>query len=64
MAKFESLSKDSAAQREERISEYWEKIDLLHKCVQTREGNKKYIFYEGPPTANGKPGIHLSLIHI
>lgn len=58
MAKFESLSKDSAAQREERISEYWEKIDLLHKCVQTREGNKKYIFYEGPPTANGKPGIH------
>lgn len=58
MTKFESLSKDSAAQREERISEYWEKIDLLHKCVQTREGNKKYIFYEGPPTANGKPGIH------
>ena len=58
MTKFESLSKDSAAQREERISEYWEKIDLLHKCVQTKEGNKKYIFYEGPPTANGKPGIH------
>ena len=58
MTKFESLSRDSAAQREERISEYWEKIDLLHKCVQTREGNKKYIFYEGPPTANGKPGIH------
>ena len=58
MTKFESLSKDSAAQREERISEYWEKIDLLHKCVQTREDNKKYIFYEGPPTANGKPGIH------
>lgn len=58
MTKFESLSKDSAAQREERISEYWGKIDLLHKCVQTREGNKKYIFYEGPPTANGKPGIH------
>ena len=58
MTKFESLSKDSAAQREDRISEYWEKIDLLHKCVQTREGNKKYIFYEGPPTANGKPGIH------
>ena len=53
MTKFESLSKDSAAQREERISEYWEKIDLLHKCVQTREGNKKYIFYEGPPTAIG-----------
>ncbi len=41
-----------------KISRYWEEIDLLHKAVETRDENKPYIFYEGPPTANGKPGIH------
>ncbi len=41
-----------------KISQYWEEIDLLHKAVETRDENKPYIFYEGPPTANGKPGIH------
>lgn len=36
----------------------WKKIDLLHKCESEREGNTPFIFFEGPPTANGKPGIH------
>ena len=36
----------------------WKKIDLLHKCENTREGSTPFIFFEGPPTANGKPGIH------
>ena len=36
----------------------WKKIDLLHKCENAREGSTPFIFYEGPPTANGKPGIH------
>ena len=33
-------------------------ISLLEKSISTREGNKRFIFYEGPPTANGRPGIH------
>ena len=36
----------------------WKEEDLLSKCVTAREGQPTFIFYEGPPTANGKPGIH------
>jgi len=56
--RFRELSNEPVNVREQRISQYWKEIDLLHKSVTTRENNKPYIFYEGPPTANGKPGIH------
>ena len=36
----------------------WEQEDLLSRCVSEREGRPSFVFYEGPPTANGKPGIH------
>ncbi|MFR6258312.1 MAG: class I tRNA ligase family protein, partial [Anaerovoracaceae bacterium] len=36
----------------------WEKENLLEKCVSTRKGMPSFTFYEGPPTANGRPGIH------
>ncbi|NLV88095.1 MAG: isoleucine--tRNA ligase [Tissierellia bacterium] len=58
MKRFRELSNEPVNVREQRISQYWKEIDLLHKSVTTRENNKPYIFYEGPPTANGKPGIH------
>lgn len=58
MARFKELSKLSVKEREMNTSRYWNEIDLLHRSVETREGNERYIFYDGPPTANGKPGIH------
>ncbi|MBU5669401.1 isoleucine--tRNA ligase [Peptoniphilus sp. MSJ-1] len=58
MAKFKELSKAHVSEREEKISEFWDDIDLLHRSVETRKDGQPYIFYEGPPTANGKPGIH------
>ena len=58
MEKFKVLSKESVDKREHHISEYWNDIDLLHKSVESRCGCEKYVFYEGPPTANGRPGIH------
>lgn len=58
MAKFQELSKLPVCEREKEISKYWDDIDLLKKSVEIREGNKPFIFYEGPPTANGRPGIH------
>ncbi|MDO5041528.1 MAG: isoleucine--tRNA ligase [Peptoniphilus sp.] len=58
MKVFNELSKEPVKNREGKISEYWKEIDLLHRSVSTREGNTPYIFYEGPPTANGRPGIH------
>ena len=40
------------------ILEVWEKEDLFHKSIETREGNPSFLFFEGPPSANGMPGIH------
>jgi len=36
----------------------WEEDDTFHKSIASREGHKKFVFYEGPPSANGIPGIH------
>lgn len=43
---------------EKRILDFWDKNNIFHKSVTTRPENKSFTFYEGPPTANGKPGIH------
>jgi len=40
------------------IKEYWEKNEIFEKSLTLREGGSEYIFYEGPPSANGTPGIH------
>jgi len=42
----------------EEILSYWEDNDIFKKSVQFREGAKPFIFFEGPPSANGLPGIH------
>lgn len=55
---FKNLSEKPIAQLQMEQADNWEKEDLLHKCVTTREGQPSFIFYEGPPTANGRPGIH------
>ena len=36
----------------------WEKKDIFHKSIDEREGEPQFIFFEGPPSANGHPGIH------
>ena len=36
----------------------WDARDTFHKSIQTREGHPTFVFYEGPPSANGMPGIH------
>lgn len=53
-----NLSDKPIAEVQTAQAEAWEKEDLLGKCVSTREGQPSFVFYEGPPTANGKPGIH------
>ena len=40
------------------ILAYWDDNDIFEKSISTREGNKSFVFYEGPPSANGLPGIH------
>lgn len=53
-----ALSNDRVADREHKISEYWNSIDLLKLTNEKRDKDNRYVFFEGPPTANGKPGIH------
>ena len=36
----------------------WDAEDTFHKSISTREGHPAFVFYEGPPSANGLPGIH------
>jgi len=43
---------------EKRILSFWEKNNIFEKSITTRAESKSFTFYEGPPTANGKPGIH------
>lgn len=40
------------------ISNYWQENNVFEKSVTTREGNKPFVFFEGPPSANGLPGVH------
>ena len=58
MEKFKALSNQTVSENEKEISAFWEDINILDKSIQSREGCKPFIFYEGPPTANGHPGIH------
>ena len=43
---------------EERILKFWEDEDVFRKSIEQRRGAKPFVFFEGPPTANGSPGIH------
>jgi isoleucyl-tRNA synthetase len=45
-------------EEEEKILKFWRENKIFEKSLKKNEGKKKFVFYEGPPTANGKPGIH------
>src|SRR3989339_2284774 len=43
---------------EEEVFKFWQENQIFEKSISNRDKDKSYTFYEGPPTANGKPGIH------
>ncbi len=43
---------------EENVLKFWKKGKIFEKTVSTRQGGPEYVFFEGPPTANGRPGVH------
>jgi isoleucyl-tRNA synthetase len=45
-------------QLEMSVLDFWKQRDVINRSMTEREGNPSYVFYEGPPTANGLPGIH------
>ncbi len=48
----------SFPEREEAILKLWQERNIFQRSMQEREGGPEYVFFEGPPTANGRPGIH------
>lgn len=58
MAQFKTLIEGKIGDREDAISQQWETMNLLQQTIDNRAGKQDFVFYEGPPTANGRPGIH------
>lgn len=58
MSKFNEYEKLSLPNIHKEMLEYWRKSDAFTKSVENREGGGVFTFYEGPPSANGMPGIH------
>ena len=58
MKKFNEYKKLDLAALSREVLELWEKEHLFEQSVTTREGHTPFLFFEGPPSANGMPGIH------
>ena len=58
MKKFEELSKLSVYENEQKMLEKWLSEDILAKSIDVRKDSENYVFYDGPATANGMPGLH------
>ena len=58
MKNFKEYSGLNLSEVNKKILEYWNEHDMFRKSVEIREGHPSFVFYEGPPSANGMPGIH------
>jgi isoleucyl-tRNA synthetase len=57
-------SKTSFPQLEEKIFSLWKNKNVFERSVEARRGGQRFVLYEGPPTANGSPGIHHVLARV
>jgi len=58
MKKFSEYTNLNLSNINKEMLAQWKEQDIFHKSIETREGNPSFVFYEGPPSANGLPGIH------
>lgn len=58
MAKYNEYKNLNLPEINQEVLEFWKKNNIFQKAVDNREGKDQYVFYEGPPSANGLPGIH------
>ena len=58
MTKFKERAKLDLSQVNQEVLNKWNAEDVFHKSISEREGYPEFIFFEGPPSANGHPGIH------
>lgn len=52
------INKSASAIREESVLNFWKENKIFEKSLEKKAEEGEYVFYEGPPTANGRPGIH------
>lgn len=57
-SKYREYKQLNLTQISNKVLEKWQKEDTFRQTLKLREGSKPYIFFEGPPSANGQPGIH------
>ncbi len=55
---FKELSKKSVYENEQEILKKWKEEDILNKTIENRGSKENWVFYDGPATANGNPGVH------
>ena len=55
---FKELSKKSVFDNEQELLKKWQDEDILNKTIENRKDSENFVFYDGPATANGNPGIH------
>ena len=58
MNKFAEYKNLNLTETAKTIAEFWKNNDTFKKSVEIRQGQPEFVFYEGPPSANGMPGIH------
>ncbi len=58
MKKFKEYKQLNLPEMSREVLADWEKEDLFHQSIETRAGHPAFLFFEGPPSANGMPGIH------
>ena len=58
MKKFNEYKNLDLTAVSENVTQFWNAHDTFKKSVEIREGAPEFVFYEGPPSANGMPGIH------
>src|SRR5579864_4297951 len=55
---YPKLAAETPDRLERAVLELWKEEDLFHRTLAATQEGKPFVFYEGPPTANGRPGIH------
>ena len=58
MNKFKELDKRKISEVEKDILAYWEEHKIFEKSIDNRSKDNNFVFYDGPATANGMPGLH------
>lgn len=56
--KFPEYNQLNLSEVNKEMLKVWDEKDVFNKSLESREGNPPFVFYEGPPSANGMPGIH------